>query len=906
MRLTFAILCCFAMLTSMAVALEPTPAPIPPDKAPAAMTFGKAPEGVDTSKFKVTLFAGEPDVQQPISFDIDDRGRLWVAECYSYPKPTSPGKDRILIFEDTDNDGKFDKRTVFWDKGEYLTSVLVGFGGVFICNAPYVQFIPDKNGDDVPDGEPVTLLDGWTTRGVHNVVNGLTWGPDGWMYGLNGITAPSTPGKPGTPADKRVKFANGVWRYHPVDGRFEIVAHGTTNPWGLDFDEHGQMFITNCVIKHLFHVIPGARYERMFGQDLNPHAYKLLPSCADHIHWAGGSWTSSRGAKGAHDAAGGGHAHAGCMIYQGDNWPKAYRGKIFMGNLHGHRVNMDTLERHGSGYVAKHEPDFLRTNDYWSFPLEMKTGPDGGVYMIDWVEDGECHGHDAHRTSGRIYKITYGEVKPFKDNLAKASNVSLLNTIHSGRNQWHKRRAQRLLQERSAAGKNALFSSTTKEGRRERDAINAWSLDLGQQSKAIALNEYWTLFALGMTDDILNSGVLAKDKSEHARHWAVRMIVDDGNLDDGVLPILTKSAKEDESPLVRLALASGLQRLPLDQRWPIAEALVQHAEDANDPNLPTMIWLGIEPLVNVDRARFLQLAAKSKIPVLRQHIARRLAAINDPPKPVVFLQADNDKTVIYRTDRQKPLLVANHTAQTRPYIHPIVAPDGKGELTQFSPGHHKHQTGLYVGYLKVNGRDYFHSPYPNNKHFKRTKVGRARQEGNKAKWSYEYDLLDKDGNAQMTETQQWELVDHRTHYTLDLKWEAKAHTDVTFGAHPYGGLFLRMPWSRATGGTATNAEGKTNGSTEGQRSAWVDVGLPIDGRDKDDWGRIVIMDHPKNAGHPTPWRVDGQLGVGPARSRAGAWSIKKGQTARATYRLVVYTGQLDKALIERTWKAFSK
>ena len=892
MRSSAVVALLLTVLSGWTLALEPTPAPIPPDKAPAAMTFGKAPEGVDVSKFKVTLFAGEPDVQQPISFDIDDRGRLWVAECYSYPKRTTPGKDRILIFEDTDNDGKFDKRTVFWDKGEYLTSVLVGFGGVFICNAPYVQFIPDKNGDDVPDGEPITLLDGWTTRGVHNVVNGLTWGPDGWMYGLNGITAPSTPGKPGTPADKRVKFANGVWRYHPVDGRFEIVAHGTTNPWGLDFDEHGQMFITNCVIKHLFHVIPGARYERMFGQDLNPHAYKLLPSCANHIHWAGGNWTSSRGGKGAHDAAGGGHAHAGCMIYQGDNWPKAYRGKVFMGNLHGHRVNMDTLERHGSGYVAKHEPDFLRTNDYWSFPLEMKTGPDGGVYMIDWVEDGECHGHDAHRTSGRIYKITYGDGhKAFKGvDLSKASDAELVRTQQSP-NAWYARHGRRILQERYQTGSSAVSDD---------DATKR----IAEQVKLqyISGHHLRGLWVANLINGVSPKSLESND--ENVRHWAIRLDLDDNKTEH--LDRYAKMAANDPSPLVRLALASGLQRLPLDQRWPIAEALVQHAEDADDPNLPTMIWLGIEPLVNADRARFLQLAARSKIPVLRQHIARRLAAVTDPPKPVVFLQADNDKTIIYRTDREKPLLVANHSADTRPYIHPIIAPDGKGELTQFSPGHHKHQTGLYVGYLKVNGRDYFHNPYPNNKHFKRTKVGRARQEGNKAKWSYEYDLLDKDGKSQLTETQQWELTDHRTHYTLDLKWSAKAHTDVTFGQHPYGGLFLRMPWSRATGGTATNAEGKTNGAAEGQRSKWVDVGLPIEGRDKDDWGRIVIMDHPKNAGHPTPWRVDGQLGVGPARSRAGAWSIKKGQTARATYRLLVYTGGLDKTLIERTWKAISE
>ena len=112
------------------------------------------------------------------------------------------------------------------------------------------------------------------------------------------------------------------------------------------------MFITNCVIKHIFHVVPGAHFVRMYGQDLNPHCYGLIESCADHIHWAGGDWTSSRGGKGAHSAAGGGHAHAGACVYLGDTWPAEYRNRVFMCNLHGNRLNQNVLKRSGSGYVA--------------------------------------------------------------------------------------------------------------------------------------------------------------------------------------------------------------------------------------------------------------------------------------------------------------------------------------------------------------------------------------------------------------------------------------------------------------------------------------------------------------------------------------------------------------------------
>ncbi|MBV9125267.1 MAG: dehydrogenase, partial [Planctomycetes bacterium] len=254
--------------------------PLPPDVAPSHMTM---PPG-----FHATLFAGEPDVVQPIAFTIDDRGRRWVAECYTYPdwQKEGPGKDRILIFEDRDGDGHFDTRKVFCDHLTNVSGLQVGFGGVWVCAIPNLLFIPDRDGDDKPDGPPEVVLDGWDLQAKHNVFNSLTWGPDGWLYGCNGIMSNSKVGNPGTPDKDRVALNCGVWRYHPTRHTFEVVVSGTTNPWGLDFDDLGQGFITNCVIKHLWHVIPGAHFQRMYGQDLDPYTYGLMTSCADHIHWA--------------------------------------------------------------------------------------------------------------------------------------------------------------------------------------------------------------------------------------------------------------------------------------------------------------------------------------------------------------------------------------------------------------------------------------------------------------------------------------------------------------------------------------------------------------------------------------------------------------------------------------------
>src|SRR5690606_30316180 len=142
------------------------------------------------------------------------------------------------------------------------------------------------------------------------------------------------------------------------------------------------LFFINTVIGHLWHGIHGAHMKRMHGQDLNPRVYLQMDQIADHYHWdTGGSWTDSReGAKGSAtaDALGGGHAHVGMMIYQGINWPESYRGKLFTLNLHGRRLNVERLERRGSSYVGKHEPDMLKTEDPWFRGIDLTYGPDGG------------------------------------------------------------------------------------------------------------------------------------------------------------------------------------------------------------------------------------------------------------------------------------------------------------------------------------------------------------------------------------------------------------------------------------------------------------------------------------------------------------------------------------------------
>ena len=349
---------------------------LPPDQAVKEMTL---PPG-----FRAQLFAGEPDVKQPIAFAIDDRGRLWVAEGYTYPKraPEGEGKDRILVFEDTNGDGKFDKRTVFMEGLNLVSGLEVGFGGVWVGAAPYFMFIPVKDGDEPkPAGPPQILLDGWGYGDTHETLNTFTWGPDGWLYGCHGVFTQSNVGQPGAPDDTRTRLNAGVWRYHPTKKRFEVFAEGTSNPWGIDFNDYGQCVIEACVIPHLWHMIQGAHYQRQGGQHVNPNLYDDIKTIADHLHYA--SKTPHAG-NGRSDSAGGGHAHAGLMVYLGGSWPEKYRGQAFMNNIHGARINMDVLEPQGSGYVGHHGADFILFNDSWSQIVNLQSDQDGSCFLIDW------------------------------------------------------------------------------------------------------------------------------------------------------------------------------------------------------------------------------------------------------------------------------------------------------------------------------------------------------------------------------------------------------------------------------------------------------------------------------------------------------------------------------------------
>jgi putative membrane-bound dehydrogenase-like protein len=601
-----------------------------PQQAAKAMTL---PEG-----FSAQLCAAEPDVTQPIAMAMDDRGRLWVAEGHTYPvrAKEGEGKDRILIFEDTNGDGKFDVRKVFAENLNLVSGLEVGFGGAWVGAAPYLLFIPDKNGDDVPDGPPTVLLDGWGYQDTHETLNAFIWGPDGWLYGCHGVFTHSNVGKPGAPNQDRVPINAGVWRYHPTRHVFEVFAHGTSNPWGIDFNDRGQAFITACVIPHLYHIIQHARYQRQAGPHFNPFTYDDIKTIALHRHYLG---DTPHGGNGRSDAAGGGHAHAGAMLYLGGKWPSKYRDQIFMNNIHGSRINQDALAPRGSGYVGDRAPDFLLANDSWSQLLYLTYGPDGDVYVIDWYDANQCHGWtaEAHdRSNGRIFKITYGDSTAKPVDLQKLSSEELVKQLENP-NDWYVRHARRILQER---GKAPGIVEPLKQ------------LALKHSDATRRLRGLWALHAIDALDDGLVTQALA-DSDPYVRGWVIQLACEKGTPSDALLTLFTERARSDDSPIVRLYLASAACRIGSANCVPLLKELSSHAEDAEDQNLPLMNWYAIEPLIPEQNAVVLNLLQSVKIPTVKRFIVRKMSQTSNPESLDQLLLAIADNPT---SDAEKVLL----------------------------------------------------------------------------------------------------------------------------------------------------------------------------------------------------------------------------------------------------------
>ncbi len=382
--------------------------------------------------FHVEVVAAEPDIVNPVAMTFDERGRIWITESLEYPRhQAGPGRDRIKILEDTDNDGKADTFTTFADGLNIPSGIAVGHGGVWVANSPDILFMEDCDGDGKADHREVVAT-GFGRADTHELPNSLTWGPDGWLYGWNGVFNPSTvKSKNG----QTYKFTCAIFRIHPRSRVFEVWCEGTSNPWGLAIDPEGSFFSSACVIDHLWHLVETGYYIRQ-GGPYPPFTWPI-ESIVDHEHQKA--------------------AYCGIHYFDSPAYPAEYRGRLYMGNIHGNGINVDVLERNGSTYKSKPAPDFLRANDAWFMPVAQKTGPDGCLYILDWYDRYHCY-QDANRDprgidrlKGRLYRVAYGKPEQRAGfNLAEAGDDELLKRLASA-NVYDRDIAQRLLTERGSA-----------------------------------------------------------------------------------------------------------------------------------------------------------------------------------------------------------------------------------------------------------------------------------------------------------------------------------------------------------------------------------------------------------------------------------------------------------------------
>ena len=573
--------------------------------------------------FQAELIAAEPEVHQPIAFAIDEKGRLWIAEAYSYPtkQPVGHGKDRIIILEDKDGDGTFETRTIFTEGLNLVSALEVGFGGVWIGAAPELLFIPDRNHDDKPDGPPEVLLDGWGYQDTHETLNSFTWGPDGWLYGNQGVFTKSNVGKPGTPEAQRTKVRAGVWRFHPIRHEFEMFSTGGSNQWGLDFNEDGDFFMTHC--RSYFggggttYAIRNGHYWNQANSDYAPfisnHAPEFAPDLTNYL-LSSARYDSGEGGAGkpGTTAVYGGHSHVGTMIYQGDNWPAIYREHLFTLNLHGHQMNQQHNVRQGSGYETFHAGyDMLFVPDRTFVGVDLQYGPDGGVYIIDWCDHQHCHSPRDdiwERTNGRVYRVSWKETwKPVHVDLGAKSDRELVD-LHTHRNEWFVRTARRLLQERAAA--RAIAPDALAELHR----LAETSSEVSQALRALL-----TLHVVhGL--DATNRSWMLHHPSEVIRAWGVQFATQDEAKADDAAAALVELAEKDSSAKVRLALASALPKLSTSNRWAVVTALARHGEDNGDRFLPKMIWFGLAPLMADDLSRVLDIGESTPLTSLTDSI----------------------------------------------------------------------------------------------------------------------------------------------------------------------------------------------------------------------------------------------------------------------------------------------
>ncbi len=575
------------------------------------------PAAVAVKQFKmrdglqIQLVASEPIVSQPLFLSWDSRGRMWVVQYRQYQFPAglkivrydqhlravfdkvpdppphgTPGADKITVHEDTDGDGLYDQHKDVLTGLNIVSSVAIGRGGIWVLNPPYLLFYPDADRDDVPDGDPEVQLTGFGLQDTHSVANSLMFGPDGWLYAVNGST---TIGDVSSAVSKGVRFQGQcVWRFHPNTKVFEIYAEGGGNTFSLDIDSAGRVFTgTNGGNTRGWYFPQGSYSEKNWGKHgplTNPYAFGFF-----------------RPMK--FEGDGRRFPQAFC-IYEGGLLPDDYDGTIVAPNAMQNLIWNSRRYRDGSTYRTVDEANIAESPDRWFRPVYGGVGPDGAIYVADWYDTRLSHVSpidDWHKDSGRVYRI----VPEGKQAVYRAGDLhqlpgSELVGLFKHPNKWVRQRA------------------TLELGWRNDKTVVPRLLALAELGKLEAL---WTLNLMGelTTDRAVN---WLTNSNPDFRRWVVRLL---GDRHEGH-PALVSLAQNETQVQGRSQLAATAKRVPPEFGVAIARQLLTHDEDADDPHMPLMIWWAIEGHAEAwtEIESMLSDADVWQLPIFKAHITSRL------------------------------------------------------------------------------------------------------------------------------------------------------------------------------------------------------------------------------------------------------------------------------------------
>ncbi len=506
--------------------------------------------------FTVEVVASEPELVNPTAMTFDEQGRIWVTESVEYPRRAKgKGRDRVKVFQDEDGDGRAERVTVFADGLNIPSGVAVGHGGVWVANAPDILLLRDTDGDSVADTREVVAT-GFGRDDVHELPNSLTWGPDGWLYGWNGVFNSS---RVKSKNGKTYEFTCAIFRIHPRTRVFEVWCEGTSNPWGIAINPDGSFFSSACVIDHLWHLVETGYYIRQ-GGPYPPFTWPI-GSITHHTHQQA--------------------AYCGIHYFDSPAYPAEYRGRLYMGNIHAGAINVDRVVSTGASYGSHPEQDFLTANDAWFMPVSQKTGPDGSLYILDWYDRYHCY-QDANRDpqgidrdKGRLYRVRYGNTPrraPF--DLAKSRDDDLI-TLLGDANVYNRDTAQRLLAERATPAIRAKLETLALDPR----------VPGVKQSHAL-----WALLSSGPLREEFHLALLERLKPNF-QALAVRAAGDMRNPSPRIRDKVAKLAR-DPFPEIRLQVAIASRKIEGVDPIPL---LLDVLETGDDGLVTQIVWRNLEP-----------------------------------------------------------------------------------------------------------------------------------------------------------------------------------------------------------------------------------------------------------------------------------------------------------------------